>query len=145
MPPPHCHRTAARTDVGGAYRSVDGGQSWSWLTGFSLFMPWSTQGLAVNQSDPTGSTVLLGVGGDRVTNASGVWKSTDGGQTWVHVLGGVTFNGNGNSRQAAPCLAIDDARPWRVWAATQQGLWLSIDGGMSWAPVMSFNQVCRVY
>lgn len=130
-----------RTDVGGAYRSSDAGQTWSWLSGYEVGLPWSTQGLAVNQSDPSGLTVFIGVGDDRPSNASGVWKSTDGGESWVQVLGGVFFNGNGNSRQAAPCLAIDDARPWRVWAAAQQGLWLSTEGGDSWAPVTSFNEV----
>jgi hypothetical protein len=95
----------------------------------------------VNQSDYTGLTVLIGVGEGKQTNLTGVWKSSNGGQSWAHVLSGVTFAGNGNTRQAAPCLAVDDGRPWRVWAAAQQGLWLSNDGGDTWAPVTAFNEV----
>ena len=133
---------SVRTDVGGVYRSSDGGETWDWLSGYTAGLPWSTQGLAVNQSDPSGLTVIIGVGTDHATNMTGVWKSTNGGTSWTHVLGNVYFNGNGNSRQAAPCLAIDEARPWRVWAAAQEGLWLSTDGGDSWAPVTTFNEVC---
>ena len=54
----------ARTDVGGAYRSDDGGLSWIWLQGWlaTREASWETQGLAVNQSDPTGLTVLVLIG-----------------------------------------------------------------------------------
>ena len=48
-------------------------------------------------------------------------------------LRGVAANSNCFTRHASPVLAIDDARPWRVWAAMQQGLWLSVDGGGAWA------------
>ena len=42
---------------------------------------WSTRGLALNESDATGLTVLVAVGGrdDPPAPGAGVWKSTDGG------------------------------------------------------------------
>jgi hypothetical protein len=128
-----------RTDVGGAYRSDDAGDSWTWLTGAIPGDSWGTQGLAVNQSDASGQTVLLGVGTKGVaSNWTGVWKSTDGGKSFRHVLRGVSFVGNGDARHASPCLVIDAARPSRVWAAPQQGLHRSDDGGETFSIVPSF-------
>lgn len=130
----------ARTDVGGAYRSDDGGGNWTWLTG-RIEAPgvWSTQGLATNQSDQSGNTVLLGVGGGVVTPYTGVYKSTDGGRTFRQTLAGVAFNGANALRHSADALVIDEARPSRVWAATAQGLWRSLDGGESFTPCTAFN------
>ena len=130
-----------RTDVGGAYRSDDGGATWVWLSGnyASADYAWETQGLAVNQSDAAGLTVLTSVGSGAPAPSSGVYKSVDGGRTWAQKLRGVAANSNCFTRHASPVLAIDEARPWRVWAAMQQGLWLSVDGGESFAPVAAFN------
>jgi hypothetical protein len=130
-----------RTDVGGAYRSDDGGLSWTWLSGNfeSADYAWETQGLAVNQSDASGQTVLTSVGSGAPAPSSGVYKSTDGGATWARKLSGLAANSNCFTRHASPVLAIDDARPWRVWAAMQQGLWRSLDGGESFTPVAAFN------
>jgi hypothetical protein len=130
-----------RTDVGGAYRSDDGGENWMWLSGYfeSEDYSWETQGLAVNQSDVTGMTVLTAIGSGDPAPSSGIYKSTNGGVTWERKLSGVAANSNCFTRHAFPILAIDDARPWRVWAAMQQGLWQSMDGGESWNPVTSFN------
>ena len=59
----------ARTDVGGAYRSDDGGHTWVWLQGWlaTREASWETQGLAVNQSDPTGQTVLVLIGNQEMS------------------------------------------------------------------------------
>ena len=132
----------ARTDVGGAYRSDDGGRSWQWLSGFvELPEPsfWEVQGLDVNQSDATGQTLLALLGNQEASRSTGVWKSRDGGRSWRHVLANVTANANGFTRHASPVLAVDAARPWRVWAAAQQGLFQSEDGGESFAAVAAFN------
>jgi len=130
-----------RTDVGGAYRSDDGGRTWVWLSGNfeSADYAWATQGLAVNQSDASGQTVLTSVGGGAPAPSSGVYKSVDGGRTWARKLSGVAANSNCFTRHASPVLAIDAARPSRVWAAMQQGLWRSDDGGETFAPVAAFN------
>ena len=100
---------------------------------------WETQGIAVNQSDDSGLTVLFSVGNGDVAPSSGVYKSTDGGITWVRTLSGVAANSNCYTRHGSPSLTIDASRPSRVWAALQQGLWRSDDGGESWSPVSAFN------
>ena len=132
----------ARTDVGGAYRSDDGGVHWSWLSGgMEISEPvfWETHGIAVNRSDPSANTVFVLLGNLEHSAATGVWKSVDGGKTFRHVLVNVTANSNGFTRHAAPPLTIDRGRPSRVWAAAQEGLFRSEDGGETFAPVSSFN------
>lgn len=130
-----------RTDVGGAYRSDDGGASWNWLNGY-LETPeytWSTQGLAVNQSDPSGQTVLFSIGSGDVSQSSGIYKTLDGGVTWIRKLAGVAANSNCYTRHGSPVLTINAALPAQAWAGMQQGLYRSRDGGETWTGVDSFN------
>lgn len=132
----------ARTDVGGAYVSTDASKTWTWLSGYiPATSAWNTQGIASNQSDPSGLTVLVAVGSDALTPAAGVWKSTDGGKTWAQATGmhNVTFSGNDDVRLGGEVLYVEPASPWRVWAAPKEGLYLSVDGGTSFAPVTAFN------
>lgn len=130
-----------RTDVGGAYRSDDGGATWIWLSGYfeTPEYSWATQGLAVNQSDATGLTVLFSVGSGAVSQSSGIYKSLDGGVTWVRKLAGVAANSNCYTRHASPVLAINEGDASQVWAGMQQGLYRSRDGGETWSGVDAFN------
>jgi len=71
----------AGTDLGGVFKSSDGGASWSavssgWAPGATVFA------LAV---DPmTSGTVYAG------TDRDGIFKSIDGGQTWTAIDSGLT-------------------------------------------------------
>ena len=132
---------------GGVWRTTDGGTSWEPLTDH---MPTTSVGaLAL---DPTDEDVLYaGTGEANYANHSryglGLYKSTDGGDSWVHLAEDV-FGGRSFSR-----LLVDPANPQRVYAAVTRaggfpelaaakghpgatgplGVFRSDDGGVSWS------------
>ncbi|MFV2072727.1 MAG: hypothetical protein ACC742_08750 [Thermoanaerobaculales bacterium] len=74
--------------------------------------------------DPTPGTDVVYLGSD----VAGVYKSTDGGDTWRAGNSGLV------SLQIAS-LEIDPSDPRRLWVGTPLGLHLSEDGGQSWTLV----------
>ena len=74
--------------------------------------------------DPTPETDVVYLGSD----VAGVYKSTDGGDTWRAGNSGLV------SLQIAS-LEIDPSDPRRLWVGTPLGLHLSEDGGQSWTLV----------
>ena len=129
----------APNDERGVFRSRDGGQTWSRV----LFK--SARAGAVDLViDPANARVLyatlwevyrrpwqLWSGGP----GSGLYKSTDGGDTWVEL----TRNpGLPRSILGKLTVAVSPADPNRVWAnieAVEGGLYRSDDGGATWARI----------
>ncbi len=77
------------------------------------------------------------------TIASGVFKSTDGGATWVQASSGLPrYSGSVNSAHDVLALAIHPTTPSILWATTattgattdpfQTSLYKTIDGGLNW-------------
>ncbi|MEW6270673.1 MAG: hypothetical protein AB1689_15430 [Thermodesulfobacteriota bacterium] len=83
--------------------------------------------IAVDPTTPT--TVFAGVHG------GGVFKSTDGGDTWSAVNDGITSPGS----WTVQAIGIDPVTPSRVYAAvgagSSGGVFRTTDGGASWSPV----------
>jgi hypothetical protein len=88
------------------------------------------KGLAIHPTNP--NIVYAGPGG------GGIWKSTDGGQTWIDKSGGLNLLTFGS-------IAIDPANPEVIYAGTGEYFWLlserfycgdgvykSTNGGESW-------------
>jgi len=117
----------------GVYRSTDGGTTWEKV----LYV--SDQAGAVDLAmDPTNPRILFAAvwqterkpwtlisGGE----GSGLWKSTDGGDTWTEVTKGLPEGIKGKIG-----VTISPADPDRVWAlveAEKGGLYRSDDGGES--------------
>jgi photosystem II stability/assembly factor-like uncharacterized protein len=125
-------------DGEGVYKTTDGGATWTW------------QGLAETRRigriavDPTNpETVFVAAGGDwfHADASRGVYRSTNGGDTWEQVL----FVANDTG---AIDVAIDPSNPNRVYAAVwqrqsmgttwyiggiQSGVYRSLDGGDTWS------------
>ena len=80
--------------------------------------------------DPTNASVIYGHwGGSGQCQAAGIYKSTDGGDTWKAT--GLTGCGTGPG-----ALTIDPAHPSTLYASTHQGgLMRSDDGGNTWTTI----------
>ena len=120
----------------GVFRSTDGGETWEQV----LFK--SEDAGAIDLSmDPTNPRILyasiwqvrrnfwsLSSGGPD----SGIYKSTDGGDTWTDITGNPGLPDGIKGRIG---VAVSPAKPGRVWATIESddcGLYRSDDGGATW-------------
>jgi photosystem II stability/assembly factor-like uncharacterized protein len=111
------------------FKSTDGGNNWSG-TGLHAFI----SAVAIDPLNP--NTLYAGTtdyGFDLgYTAFLGVFKSTDGGQSWLAINNGLTGLIFGSSTIGA--LAIDPDDPDILYAATSgRGVFRSADGGASWS------------
>ena len=105
---------------GGLYRTVNGGASWTKLTGGNGG-PFAA--VAVDPSNPSAI-----VASERNV---GIWVSADGGSTWP---GGPFNTGFTNASPAVVTLALDPAGSGAIYAADYySGVYRSTDGGKSWS------------
>ncbi|MBO0698059.1 MAG: hypothetical protein J2P46_06680 [Zavarzinella sp.] len=136
----------SRTSVG-VLRSADDGRTWT-VTGGSVFAGARVSKLGV---DPTDSnTVYVAVTSwDDPAKASAVFRTTDGGSTWVNVLDPTHMIdprtgtlGAGAPLASVTDLLVDPFNPGRLIiglgnigqapAAASAGVWKSADGGTTW-------------
>ena len=128
-------------DTGGIYKSTDGGESWR-----RVLDPENASSAAVDLAlDMSNPRILYAAMWDNQRTAwklrsggpgSGIWRSTDGGETWAEVTEGLP-DGMGKIGVAA-----SPAKPGLVWAIVEAaddegGLYRSDDGGENWMQVNS--------
>lgn len=110
----------------GILKSTDGGNTWTnypgpFAGGFSGGA--RIGGVAVNPANSQIVLAAIGYGGPSVP---GVYRSGDGGNTWINVLGG------GEAHE----VYFDPANGNRAFTAvTGEGVYASQDGGLTWAPI----------
>ncbi|MDP9034733.1 MAG: hypothetical protein M3O50_07975 [Myxococcota bacterium] len=114
------------TQVGGIFKSLDGGTTWTPSNG--ALAPWPTpagnfidvRAIAIEPTTP--QTLFIG------TNGHGVYKSTDGGSSWVNVLA---------PAKAIGCLVLVPAvagSPQALYACVAgAGIQRSADSGSTWS------------
>jgi photosystem II stability/assembly factor-like uncharacterized protein len=122
-------RLFAYVDVGGVYRSDNGGDTWRMIHGG---LPVGdgyqcVRGLAVDPENP--DRLVIGVG-NQWTENRGIFLSTDAGESWKKVLD-AQFLGNEQHRSTGFVFA---RTPEGVLLAgtAGDGLWSSTDGGETW-------------
>ena len=124
----------------GIYRSLDGGDSWEKI----LFIN-DEVGFVDLAMDPSNPRILyasawrvirtpysLESGGE----GSGIWKSTDGGDTWMEITG--KDNGLPLGTLGISGIAISPVNPDRIWVimeAAEGGVFRSDDGGETWRKI----------
>ncbi|HEX5603180.1 MAG TPA: hypothetical protein VFX63_11540, partial [Pyrinomonadaceae bacterium] len=123
---------------GGLFKTTDSGATWTPITDGKVPLG-STGSVAVADSDP--NVIYLGTGSDgvrsNVSTGRGIYKSTDGGQTWK-------FSGLYNAGQIG-AVRIHPTNPDIVWVAAngdvfkpndERGVFKTTDGGQTWRKVL---------
>ncbi len=136
-----------RSDIAignGVYKSDDGGRTWQHL-GLS-----DTEAIGKILVDPTDPNTLYVAALGHPYGANderGVYKSTDGGSTWTHVLnkgpnvGAIDLAFDPSNSQTVYAAMWQTRRPpWNVYPPSNgpgSGLYKSTDGGQSWQKISS--------
>lgn len=128
---------------GGLWKTEDAGTSWRNISD-GFFKSGSVGAIAVAPSDANVLYVGMGehaVRGVMTSHGDGVYKSTDGGRTWMHI-------GLANSRHIS-AIRIHPQNPDIVYVAVQGALWgtstdkgiyRSLDGGMIWEKILFVDE-----
>jgi photosystem II stability/assembly factor-like uncharacterized protein len=126
----------------GIFRSRDGGRSWEHV--LALNDSTGASDLAMNPRNPRELYAGMWRGERKPWTLisggaeGGVYKSTDGGDSWTKLEGGLPSGTVGKVG-----VAVSPANPERVWAIIQHepngGVWRSDDAGKSWVRVNSDN------
>ena len=123
---------------GGVWKTTNGGQTWRNLTDGKSDIS-SVGAIAVAASDP--NVIYVGTGESQLredlTYGTGVYRSTDGGESWRSL-------GLGDTQQIGD-LIIDPRDPDRVYVAAmghafgpnaERGVFRTTDGGKSWKKIL---------
>lgn len=136
----------------GMWKSTNGGLSWRKTTALSELQ--SVSCIAQNSAPGKQNIWYYGTGegwpnyrggapaGPIMTNAAyrgdGIFKSTDGGESWTHISSTVT----GDPTRDLPFSYVSSLATFGVdgvYAATSTGLYKSTDGGDTWEHVLDFG------
>lgn len=124
------------TAGGGAWRSGDGGATWTPLFDRQLSLAVGEPGaLALDPGNP--DVIYLGTSA-RVSRQpqAGLFKSTDGGGSWVLLGSGYPAGNSGNAIQFVGqwvnVISVDPANGNSVYLASSGGCFRSVDAGRNW-------------
>ena len=132
---PNCSQGHCRLWVfaagGGVWRTknaLSGQPNWEFLS--PDFGIQSGSSITLDPNDPSGDTLYVGTGEANASGDSaagvGMYKSTDGGDTWIGPLGAAAFNG-----RSIGSIAVAPGSPNTIYAATTRGVLgvSSVSGG----------------
>ena len=129
---------------GGVWRSRDGGVNWTPLFDHQLALGiGEPAGIAIDPANT--DTIYVGTSGrlgssepDTIRqNAAGLFKSTDGGASWIALGSGFPAGNIGNANQFATqtqsiSVIIVDPANGTIYLASTRGVFTSTDGGLNW-------------
>ena len=131
------------TQWGGVWRTRDGGTTWTPIFDRAPSLGVGEPGaIAI---DPTNSDILY-VGtsnrngsqfsGDATQPPAGLFKSVDGGASWIRLGSGYPLSTPSNADilfdQVINVVIVDPADSQIIYLASNSGLFVSIDGGLNW-------------
>ncbi len=119
----------------GVLKSTDGGQTWA-LLGNDVFDRRSIGKVVVDPNDANTAYVAVSQPGfNGLTGNQGIWKTTDGGQTWTNT----TLASGVSDNLAFTDLVMDPSNDQHLYAAVgdhaggvNNGLYETTDGGQTW-------------
>lgn len=126
------------TADGGVWKTNDGGSTWQSLFDEELCLAvGEPQSIAIDPGDS--DVIYVGTsarGAVSVQRQVGIFKSMDGGSSWI-LLGSGYPQGNGGNANAfanrlVNAIIVDPANSQIVYAATNNGVWVSNDSGQNW-------------
>ncbi|MFL5482993.1 MAG: WD40/YVTN/BNR-like repeat-containing protein [Gemmatimonadaceae bacterium] len=128
------------TTGGGVFKTADGGITWAPVT--DKYFGGTVGAIGISESNP--DIVYVGAGEypirGNVSHGDGVFKSTDGGKTWMSV-------GLADSRQISrvrvhptnPDIVYVGAQGHVFGPSTERGVYKTVDGGKTWRRVLYRN------
>ena len=121
----------AGAPAGGIWKTTNAGGSWTNL--FDNFPQIGVSGIAIDPNDS--NTIYIATGDDDAADSYsiGVYKSTDGGQSW-NETGLNPSNTNVNSLMNE--IIIDPTDSNVLWVATSVGLYKTTDAGATWVEML---------
>ena len=140
------------TDVGGLYRSTDGGEHWQVSTlGFNTN---GTTGIAI---DPKNKSRVLAVGVCGDANLTGIYASSNAGETWQHVQSvnihgyrdfrtQIAFDATSYDEKSGYCKVAYWSRDTAVYQNNDKfensaALYKTEDGGRTWKIINTDEQI----
>lgn len=127
----------AGAPAGGLWKSTDSGTTWNSL--FNGFLQIGVSGIAIDNNNPDIMYIATGDDDARDSFSLGVYKSTDGGNTWA-ATGLSAENDNSFSQSAEMSGVIIDPSDSNVlWGSTNFGLYKSEDAGVTWDRKLNGN------
>jgi photosystem II stability/assembly factor-like uncharacterized protein len=133
------------TDVGGIYRSNDGGQHW-----VPCNIGYSARGNIGFAIDPNNPNRALAVGANSTSNNShGIYLTTDRGASWTQVLAMGTYSGYRSFKDKIEFVknSFDSAAGYSslaFWSSPAGGIFRSLNGGTNWTKVNNAFGDCNL-
>ncbi|HJT24285.1 MAG TPA: malectin domain-containing carbohydrate-binding protein, partial [bacterium] len=130
------------TDVGGIFRSLNGGSSWQ-----PADVGYGPRGGCAFAIDPNNSSRVLAVGCNSGAQSwNGLWLSTNQAASWTPVLqqnmqGSGTYHDSvafdASSKTVSGGVTYSSVAYWVAYSDGGGGLWKSTNGGQSWSKIQS--------
>ncbi|MEL6867684.1 MAG: hypothetical protein AAFP19_24880, partial [Bacteroidota bacterium] len=121
---------------GGFWKSTDGGANWIGSTTDFLYPATGVNTFAVSPTNP--DSILINVRHSANGTSYGIYRSSDGGATWLPTSFNQLSLGTGGLGTNFQITLVDyhPLTPNQVFIATNQGLYLSADDLLSWTKVV---------
>ncbi len=135
--PSNANIVLAATELGGLYRSTNGGTSWSHVDSLPMTM---MRDVEFAPTDPN-LVIATGNADTHTSDQGGVWRSTNGGSSWTHIADLCT-PGNAYGAAIAPTGSPGNIT---VYVTNLCGLMRSTNSGGSFTSVYPGGACCQAF